>query len=481
MVGIISGVSGLVLAVRCVVAAVLVFAAIGKLRRPADLAASAAALGVPRPAATWVARLLPVCEIAIAAGLLLQGTDRLSAAAATALFGAFTVLVAANLLRGNAVPCGCFGDAASRPISWVTVTRNVALTGAAAFCAGPWGASSVNVWLAQNLGVAAVAVVGALLGLLLVLAVAAAARPRTPRQPADGGGAALDVALRDLDQRPARLRDRLSARGGLVVLVLEPGCGPCRALVPDVAAWARTGRGAAPVAAVVTGDREAVLREFGGLPQETVLLDPGRAAAPLLPGLGTPRAVAFSPEGALVGEALGARGITRLIDAHRALAALGRTGLGPGDTLPPLVLPTPGGASTALADLAGHLTVLLFWDPSVRACRDLLPHVRQWHRQWGGGGPGLVVLATGDARELEGQGLDDLALVDDGALRRACGTEVTPSAVLVDAQLRIVSPVAVGSTAVLELGTRAERLTAAARALAGQRRRILEGSDPPHE
>jgi uncharacterized membrane protein YphA (DoxX/SURF4 family) len=81
-----------------------------------------------RPLAT----LLPVAELAVAAGLLIRPLAPWAAAFAAALLLVFAVAIAVNVLRGRvAIDCGCFRQGMKQPLSWLLVLRNVALAAAA--------------------------------------------------------------------------------------------------------------------------------------------------------------------------------------------------------------------------------------------------------------------------------------------------------------------------------------------------------------
>ena len=92
-------------------------------RWPAD----ARGLGTP----TWAVPLVPWVELVLGA-LLVVGVLRPLVAIVTALLlVAFTVLLCARLARGERPPCACFGRLSTRPISWWSVARNLALIGLA--------------------------------------------------------------------------------------------------------------------------------------------------------------------------------------------------------------------------------------------------------------------------------------------------------------------------------------------------------------
>ena len=124
---------------RLLLAAVLACAAAAKLRDRAGAARAAEDLGVPRALAGTVAVVLPVAELAIAAGLLPAATAVAAGWAALALLALFTVAIGLALLRGRAPACHCFGELSAAPAGRGTLARNAALLGAAVVvvAAGP--------------------------------------------------------------------------------------------------------------------------------------------------------------------------------------------------------------------------------------------------------------------------------------------------------------------------------------------------------
>jgi len=87
---------------------------------------------VPERAGEIIGTVLPPVELG--AGVLLAlglGVRPVAALLALFLLG-FSGAVAANLLRGRTIDCGCFGPVAQRKITWATVARNGILIAAAA-------------------------------------------------------------------------------------------------------------------------------------------------------------------------------------------------------------------------------------------------------------------------------------------------------------------------------------------------------------
>lgn len=105
-------------------AAVLVWAAAVKLRRPSVTAVSFQRLGLRAPA--LLARVVPLVEVAVA--VLLVARPWLGGWAALGLLVAFSAVLLPAVRARRDVGCGCFGAAsATAPVSWTTLLRNAAL------------------------------------------------------------------------------------------------------------------------------------------------------------------------------------------------------------------------------------------------------------------------------------------------------------------------------------------------------------------
>ncbi len=115
----------MVFAARVVLGAVFVASGALKVRDPA-WPASARAFGAPG----WSVPVLPWAELT--AGALVAAQFRWAAVGVLLLLAAFTSLIAVHVVRGDDVPCACFGRASSaRPVSWWHIVRNVVLAGLA--------------------------------------------------------------------------------------------------------------------------------------------------------------------------------------------------------------------------------------------------------------------------------------------------------------------------------------------------------------
>ncbi len=115
-------------------------------------------------------------------------------------------------------------------------------------------------------------------------------------------------------------------------------------------------------------------------------------------------------------------------------------------------LPDLEGNTVELADFKGEETLVLFWNPGCGFCQQMLPELKEWESEAPDGAPRLLVISAGSEEANRQMGLASPLLLDQGfAAGRAFGASGTPSAVLVDAEGKVASEVAVGAPAVLEL------------------------------
>ena len=357
-----------------------------------------------------MAVVLPVAELAIAAGLLRGATAVAAGWAALALLALFTLAIATALARGTAPACHCFGELTASPAGPATLARNgVLLALAAVVVAGGPGASA---WRPEvGVAVAFTALVAGCGAVLLRLFAAhgralerldaleaALGRPAAPAGPRVGAVAPAADAIATAPGRTALL------------LFTDPGCGPCRTLEPDVAAW----REREELVVTVAGERVAAAYGRPATPSALLVGPDGRVASALTSG---PDAIR-----ALVGDALAAAA-----EQEAALAT-------------PLL--APSGEAVAPGAL-GEEAVLLFWNAGCGHCRAMEDDLRALD-----GDPRLLLIAPGG----EEPGIPFPLLRDpERALARAFGASGTPMAVQLDAAGRPASGVARGADAVLGL------------------------------
>jgi peroxiredoxin len=316
---------------RVLLGGILIIAGAAKLANRVETRHALRSFGTPDrlvPALSW---FLPVAELLCGAGVMVPATARWGAVGALGLLIVFLAAIAWNLMRGRRPDCRCFGHLHSAPIGWRMVTRNLALGTVAGLtvlqperAAGlPYPSWSLTVGESVAVGLAvascalAAAAVWLLLGLLkqhgrLLLRLDAlearlSAETPTPHRTGESdaassrfglpvGADAPPFALPDLDGRTVSL-DELRARGRtLLLLFMDPGCGPCRSLLPEVASWRREQQGRLTVVMVSRGDAGANRSKFE-LSDIEILLQADDEIAERYQALATPSAVVVDVRG----------------------------------------------------------------------------------------------------------------------------------------------------------------------------------------
>jgi thiol-disulfide isomerase/thioredoxin len=123
-----------------------------------------------------------------------------------------------------------------------------------------------------------------------------------------------------------------------------------------------------------------------------------------------------------------------------------------GEPAPELKLADLEGRTVELKDFKGQHTLVLFWNPGCGFCQQMLPEIKQWEENRPEGAPKLVFVSARTEEANRDMELSARVVLDEQfAAGRAFGASGTPSAVLVDAEGRIASEVAVGAPAVLGL------------------------------
>jgi peroxiredoxin len=131
--------------------------------------------------------------------------------------------------------------------------------------------------------------------------------------------------------------------------------------------------------------------------------------------------------------------------APRGIASIGKDA-------PVVELNNLDGEPVRLADFAGHPTAVLFWNPGCGFCQRMVDDLKAWESDKPEGAPNLLVVSTGEAERNREQGLTSPIVLDAGfSVGRAFGASGTPSAVLVGADGKIASGLAVGGPTVISL------------------------------
>jgi peroxiredoxin/uncharacterized membrane protein YphA (DoxX/SURF4 family) len=483
----------ILLIARLLLALVFVVAGVAKLADPKGSRQAMIEFGVPAALAAPLGILLPLAELAVAVALIPASTAWWGAVGALVLLLLFVVGIGNSLAQGRKPDCHCFGQLHSAPAGGKTLARNAALAAVAGFVVwqGYHGAGPSAVgWLSSPSATRIVALVFGLvvLGLLVGawwlllqllrqngrllsrievlegwrLASGAAPSANGSATGLPGGTRAPGFELLGLDGERHTL-DSLLASGKPVMLVFtNSDCGPCTAMLPEIARWQEDLAETLTISLVSGGEPEENRAKSSEHGLRDVLLEDG-GVSDEYEVQGTPSAVLVRPDGTIGSSiAVGGEAIGALVTYARGYAAAPReampeTGPKPGEPAPDLRLPDLEGDTVDLEDFRGEKTLVLFWNPGCGFCQQMLPDLKEWEANRPESAPRLLVVSAGAEEANREQGFSSTVVLDEQrAVGRAFGAGGTPSAVLVDEEGKVASELAVGTTEVLDL-TRARQ------------------------
>ncbi len=268
--------------------------------------------------------------------------------------------------------------------------------------------------------------------------------------------------------------DALKAQGKPVLLIFsDPGCGPCNAMMSDIGKWQRDHADKLNVALISRGSLEENRKKKQQHNLSTVLMQEDSEVADAYLTYGTPTAVLVKPDGTIGSAAAGGADEIRTLvkqalenkvpipaprpaptprpvqpaaaQAPRGISSIGKDA-------PVVELNNLDGEPIKLADFAGHPTAVLFWNPGCGFCQRMLDDLKSWEADKPEGAPNLLVVSTGEVEQNRKAELKSPVVLDTGfSVGRAFGASGTPSAVLVDADGKIASGLAVGGPTVISL------------------------------
>ena len=306
----------------------------------------------------------------------------------------------------------------------------------------------------------------------------------TARHEAEGlpvGSTAPEFVLSGLHGESLTLDALRSSGKPVMALFTDPGCGPCNAMLPDVGRWQQEHAQKLTLALISRGEVEENKNKAQEHGLSNVLLQRDWEVSESYEVSGTPSAVLISPDGKIASPVAGGdegiRGLLSYAVGERAQLPMqphkpqtegqpcpncGKVhaaapsvpaALPLGESAPEVKLPDLEGHTVALTkNFKGQQILLVFWNPGCGFCQQMLPDLKQWESEAPESAPRIVVVSAGSEEANREMGLTSPILLDQNfATGGAFGASGTPSAVLVDAQGKVASDIAVGAPAVLEL------------------------------
>jgi methylamine dehydrogenase accessory protein MauD len=302
-----------VLLIRILLAAVFALAGVGKLLDRDGSRRSLRDFGMSDALANPVSVLLPLAELAVAAGLVFRPTAQWALVGALLLLLAFMAGIANALRHGVQPDCNCFGQIHSAPAGRETLIRNGILAALAVFALAAGPGPAVDTWVRDRSAaeLVAVAAAAAAIGLGFWALRLRADRQRLSQELNNErkraalappglpvGSEAPDFALLSIDRGEVVSLDSLRAGGRPVLLMFtSPNCGPCSQIFPILRRWQQSLSERVTIALVSVGTEEAneYLSEEHGL--EHLLVQEGIEVSEAYHIRGTPSAVLVTGDG----------------------------------------------------------------------------------------------------------------------------------------------------------------------------------------
>ena len=476
----------ILLIARLVLAGIFVTAAAGKFM---DLSGSVQAVGnfgVPAPLTKPIGYGLPFVELLVAILLLPVSTAFWGALLGVLLLLGFIGGMANSLRKGEAPDCHCFGAIHSAPISKNTIIRNgvFVLIGLFVLAGGTTPGASLLGWLDDESGAVkamvvvvallVVAVIGLawmamhLLGqngrLLIRMDELEAAKATVPAAPV-ARKMAPDFAGTGLIGDKVTLDSLKTAGKPLLLFFSDPGCGPCNALLPDVAKWQGELDGKSAVAVVTRGTIDQARDKLKPHDIRKVVIEADRAISNAFDVSGTPSAVLIDATGRIASDvAAGADNIRKLVaqvgsgqlpaaaPAPAPAAPQAPRGVPVGEAMPAFSLTGPNDSTVSSDAVTDEPHVLVFWNPGCGFCKRLEPDLHEWKSEFAEPGVSLVLVTSGTEEQAKEYTFADKIGFDQGFnTGRLFGASGTPSAVLINADGTVGSTLAVGGPSIMEL------------------------------
>ena len=262
---------------------------------------------------------LPWLEIALAAALLVPQFRQGAAIICLILMFVFTAVLVSLRREEHALPCGCFGSTSDGPVWWPYV-RNLGL-GALAIVVAIGGEPRLEPETLALIVVASIAILtSAVLARELRQQTIGATTVREHESGQEPFKSVREQVLATTDGKSVSIDHWLSTGRTHIIVFVDPLCGPCRSLLPEVAAMQRAS-GDVAVATISRGplsENVSLAREFGLAP---VAIVPDDSVARSLGIHATPSALLITDRGHIVQPpAVGKRAILELFNRAGAYA-----------------------------------------------------------------------------------------------------------------------------------------------------------------
>ncbi len=476
----------LLLTIRLFLFGIFAIAAVGKILDREGSESSIESFGVPKALVGTFATILPIAEIAIAVSLLFVQTSWYGAIAGALLMAVFIAGMLYQISQGKAPQCHCFGELHDSKVGVSSVVRNVVFAAAALYLVfsgrnfqglpiGNDAAGILQSSLLLSIFVGIIVLMSYLIRLkadqkillrnaeldLVIASQSKQVERQSAGNPIDAlpiGAPFPDFAI-DAASGEKITSASILAKGKFVLyLFFGTSCRACRAMVPDIAQFAKNHSADLQIIVVSNGKGEDNLEKFGEVGASAILLQDSRELALSVNAKWTPTAIVVRPDGIIASQAtVGDQAIRDLMrrfsesdltNEHIHFAAKNgkATRIKIGEAVPELKIKAMDGQEISTSTFKGKRTLAIFWSTSCPHCRELVPSMVKFDKEKTNDDPQLILFSEGSDEDHRELGLTSpIVLEKDYKTAVKLGMNGTPSAVLINEQGVIVSEAAIGA------------------------------------
>jgi thiol-disulfide isomerase/thioredoxin len=476
----------LLLMIRMFLFGIFALAAVGKILDREGSENSIGSFGVPKTLVGMFAAILPVVEIAIAVSLLFVQTSWYGAIAGTLLMAIFIAGMLYQISQGKAPQCHCFGELHDSKVGVSSVIRNVIFAAAAAYLVfsgrnfqglpiGNDPAGILQSALLLSIFVGIIVLMSYLIRLqsnqkillrnaeldLVIASQSKQVERQSAGNPIDAlpiGAPFPDFVIDDANGKKITSDSILAAKKFVLYLFFGTSCRACRAMVPDIAEFAKKHSDELQIIIVSNGKGEDNLEKFGEAGASSILLQDSRELALSVNAKWTPTAIVVRPDGIIASQAtVGDQAIRDLMQrfsesdlTKEHIHFVSKNGKATrtkiGESVPDLKIKAMEGQEINASTFKGKPTLAIFWSTSCPHCRELVPSMVRFDKERTEDDPQLILFSEGSNEDHRELGLTSpIVLEKDYKTAIKLGMYGTPSAVLINEDGVIVSEAAVGA------------------------------------
>ena len=265
--------------------------------------------GAPASLVTALSFTLPLIELAIALGFLVNRSVSIAATGALVLLSLFIVAISVNLAKGRTHDCHCFGQLHSAPLGWSTLLRNLVFAVAAAVVLWQTSTGPVDSIIPVIIEFGAVQwllIIAGIVGTTLMLVnfrqrkrrsaeEAAAAAEKPEGLPINSIAPPFELTTYEGGSRS--LTQLIAPGKPLLLIFTSPHCGPCVALFQEIKDWQGTHSDALTIGLISKGTIKDNFVNVARNGLGEVLLQKEREVAEQYKAILTPTAVLVNTSG----------------------------------------------------------------------------------------------------------------------------------------------------------------------------------------